>query len=90
MCDRVLSDISSAFSSTIWYAPNWVGDARTKPELRYGWAFLRTISVMPRFCFARHVVRNINILEQNALTMKCLQSFWNARVHPGSAIRNVS
>ena len=34
-------------------------------------------------------VRNINILEQNALTMKCLQSFWNTRVHPGSAIRNV-
>ena len=51
--------------------------------------FLRTISVMPRFCFARHVVRKINILEQNALTMKCLQSFWNARAHPGSVIRNV-
>ena len=39
MCDRVLSDISSAFSSTILYAPSWVGDARTKPELRYGWDF---------------------------------------------------
>ena len=39
MCGRVLSDISSAFSSTILYAPSWVGDARTKPELRYGWDF---------------------------------------------------
>ena len=48
--------------------------------------FLRTISVIPRVCFARYVVRNINILEQNALTMKYLQSFWNARVHPGSVM----
>ena len=55
---------------------------------------MRTISVVPRVCFARHihlrsVARNINILEQNALTMKWLQSFWNARVDPVSAIRNV-
>ena len=32
---------------------------------------------------------NIGILELNALTMKWLQSFWNAYVDPVSAIRNV-
>ena len=47
---------------------------------------LRAISVVPRFCFKtyhlRSVARNIGILEQNTLTMKWLQSFWNAHDDP--------
>ena len=54
---------------------------------------LRAISVVPRVCFKtyhlRSVARNIGILEQNTLTMKWLQSFWNAHDDPLSAIRNV-
>ena len=37
----------------------------------------------------RSVTRNIGILEQNALTMKWLQSFWKTCVDPVPAIRNV-
>ena len=73
MCDRVLLDISSAFSSDSMVEPQrWVGAARTKARasLWFRTTFLRTISVVPRVCLAHHItcvvwLKNIGILEQN-------------------------
>ena len=65
-----------------------------KPGLRYGWDFSANnfggASGLFRSSYhLRSVARIIGILEQNALTMKWLQSFWNAHVDPVSAIRYV-
>ena len=94
MRDRVLLDIS-LLSVQQDGEPQlgWALRVR-KPGLRYGWDlsannFGGASGFFRSSYHLRSVARNIGILEQNALTMKWLQLFWNAHVDPVSAIRNV-